>query len=113
MTRFLLGFPTFFHIFDIAEKTAALALQILKCALSVFSRTHSSAASEITRAWLADVVPQWYSFRIAPAGEYLGIMIGVNSSSIQWVKPLQGLVNEAANIARPDELSGFFQAPVF
>eukprot|EP00973_Karenia_brevis_P032145 4433002-Karenia_brevis.AAC.1 len=73
-------------IFQLAALAAGLVLSATKSTLVPVGVNKSNDTLLRVKAWLQDCIPEWASFRVLHAAEYLGILLGPSADQNQFEK---------------------------
>ena len=88
-----------YPIFEAAKLCAGLELKARKCVIIPVHRSFSMHVSSIARDRLRRVVPHWGNFQVSDAAKYLGIYVGPNAGSKQWIEQQDKWLSRTCKIA--------------
>ena len=95
----LLDLPILYWVFNLMALVANQILGFSKCVVVPVTGSYKASLVDAIRTHIQTLVPQWGSFKIEPSAEYLGTIMGPNTSQ-QFVKVESKFQNIVSGIAR-------------
>ena len=86
-------------IFEDIRFFTGLALNTSKCKFIPIGQSFTEGLTLLIKAYVQQLVPSWSNFQVVDTDEYLGVWVGPNSISNQFLKQIDTYIDRSKSVA--------------